>query len=59
MMIEFEDHCEENQAALLAYLEAHDHLRTEPARPRKAALFARLYECLRLAWAAVSPRCGQ
>ncbi len=58
-MIEFEDHSEENQEALLAYLNAQGH---NDAHPRKLIfweLIDRLARSLRLAWAAVSPRSGR
>ena len=61
MMIEFEDHCEENQKALLAYLEAKE---SDGARSARHSTLANLWtssrHCryLKLAWAAVCPRSG-
>ncbi len=61
-MIEFEDHSEENQRALLAYLKAQKPDRAVSVRPRRPvplSLIARVAKSFRLAWAAVSPRFGR
>lgn len=58
-MIEFEDHSEENQEALLAYLNAQECDTSRPSKLILLGLIDRLARSLRLAWAAVSPRSGR
>ena len=53
-MIEFEDHSEENQKALLAYLDSEKYFAATPNRNRLSSIILRLVRLLRR-WCAQLP----